>query len=160
MSKETLAFEPGKYLFRENDSADSIYIIQEGTIAIRKRKGNAQIELARVYSGEVIGELAFFDRSPRNASALAVNKVKVIKVSFEDLDKLYDKIPKYIQTIIASVATRLKKANETIKRLQTSVINDDSTSGAAPSDSEELLETLDVLDGATTGSCDNKKNKD
>lgn len=124
-------FRPGQYLFREGEISSCIYIIKKGTVAIRKRKGSAYVELGRLYSNEVIGELSFFDREPRSAGAIALTEVEVTIIPFESLDQIYAKVPDYLKTMIASCAARLRRANELIRSLQREVVTE--SGGAAPS---------------------------
>lgn len=148
-------FRPGEYLFRENDLSTCLYLIQKGTIAIRKRKGAAEIELARVYSNEVLGELSFFDRQPRSASAMALTEVEAMELKFDAIDKVYKKVPEYFQTIIRAVAERLRKANESIRRLQKNVVPEGSNL-AEPQEPSEEPTAADLLkvtgEGSSTGS--------
>jgi CRP-like cAMP-binding protein len=95
-----------------------MYLIQQGVISVRKYKGSDFVEVGRIHSNEVLGELSFFDRLPRSASAIAVSDVEAIEVQFESLDKIYAGVPDYMKRIISSVADRLRKANDTIRRLQ------------------------------------------
>ncbi len=118
------SFAPGQYLFHEGDPSNAMYLISKGTVSIRKYKGTAYVEIARLYSNEVLGELAFFDRQPRSASAVALTDVDVIELQFEALDKLFASTPDYMKTIIASVADRLRRANDTIRRLQKNMVSD------------------------------------
>lgn len=118
-------FAPGAFLFHEGDPSNCMYLIQKGTVAIRKQKpAGGHVEIARLYSNEVLGELSFFDRNPRSASAVALTPVEVLEIRFDALDKVYDGVPDYMKTIMASVADRLRKANDTIRRLQKNVITD------------------------------------
>src|SRR5688572_5490303 len=105
-------FRPGQYLFREGDSSKSLFLLKRGSVAIRKRKGTAFVELARVYSNEVIGELSFFDKRPRSAAAIALTEVEALEIPFDSLEGIYKDVPDYIKTIISSVAERLRKADE------------------------------------------------
>lgn len=116
-------FKPGDFLFHEGDSSNCIFIVQKGLVAIRKKKqGQAFVEIARLGLGEVIGELAFFDRKPRSASAFALTEVEVLEIDFGSLDKVYGTVPDYIKTIMSAVAARLRRANETIRKLQKDTI--------------------------------------
>ncbi len=115
-------YKIGSALFRESDPSRSIFIIKKGTVAIRKTKGSAFVEIARVYPNEVLGELSFFDRLPRSAGAVAVTDVEAMEITFESLDKIYAAVPDYMKTIIASLADRLRKANDTIRRLQKNIV--------------------------------------
>ena len=114
----------------------SVFLVLKGTISIRKMKGAAYIELARVYSNEVIGELSFFDRQPRSASAFALTEVEAIEIPFESLDKLFQSTPPYLKAMIAAMSDRLRKADEAIKRLQKQTMTDTSPSMEGPADDE------------------------
>lgn len=117
-------FRPGQYLFKEGDPSRSMYLISKGTVSVRKRKGSAFVELARLYSNEVIGELSFFDKAPRSASAVAITEVQVLEIPFEALDPVYKAFPEYIRAIMASVADRLRKADDTIRKLKRDTVLD------------------------------------
>lgn len=132
----TRTLKQNEYLFREGDSPTAIYIIKSGTISIQKRKGISQVELARLFSNEVLGEISFFDRNPRSASAKAIVETQVLEISFDSLDKIYAKIPDYFKTIMAAVAERLRKANETVRKLQ----NETTPSPETEVDPSEVLE--------------------
>ena len=118
MTKTNHLFKPGQYLFKEGDPSEAIYLIREGTVSIRKMKGAAFTEVYRAHSNEVIGELSFFDRSPRSASAVALTEVDVVEISFKSLEDAYGKIPEFMKSFIITLSTRLRNANDLIKRLQ------------------------------------------
>lgn len=156
-------FEAGQLLFKEGDPSKSMFLVKAGTVAIRKRKGSASIELAKIYSNEVLGELSFFDRRPRSASAIALTKVQALEIEFDSLDKIYERVPAYMKTIIASLAERLRKANDVIRRLQKDTIAERSGVEAGDDDSDKdsasaiLKMTSDIdipgsADGAGDGS--------
>jgi CRP/FNR family cyclic AMP-dependent transcriptional regulator len=118
-------YRPGQFLFREGEPSNCMYLIKKGTVAIRKMKGQDYVELGKVYSNEVLGELSFFDRKPRSAAAVALTEVEVLEISFTSLDAIYTKVPDYLKTIMASVADRLRKANDMIRKLQHNVVTED-----------------------------------
>lgn len=124
-------FRTGQVLFREGDPSRSIFIIKKGTVSIRKAKGSAFVEIAKLYTNEVIGEMTFFDRLPRSAFAFAATDLEVMEISFESLDQVYAQVPEYLRTIMAAMADRLRKANEMIRKLQKTMPMDGSTMIAA-----------------------------
>jgi CRP-like cAMP-binding protein len=135
-------FSPGSYLFREGEMSRSLYLIQKGSVGIRKAKGSAFIELARLYSNEVVGELSFFDRLPRSASAIALTEVETLEITFDSLDKIYENVPAYLKTIMASVADRLRKADDQIRRLQRDVIQEDNSITAMDDEGQSAADVL------------------
>lgn len=103
-------------LFKEGDQSDSLYLTQSGQISIRRMRGLQMIEIARLHEGEVLGELSFFDRAPRSATAVAIKDVTILEIPFEGLDRIYEKVPDYMKAIITAVVQRLRKANDTIRQ--------------------------------------------
>ena len=111
-------YKKGQTIFFEGDTPKSLFLIKDGVVAIQKRKGNQVIELSRLHSNEVLGELAFFDRANRSATAVAMTDVELHEIDFYDLQKMYEKIPDYIKRIIVNIVERLRKSNNIIKKLQ------------------------------------------
>ncbi len=148
-------FRPGEFLFHEGEPSQSMFLIKKGSVAIRKRSGGGFIELARLFSSEILGELSFFDRNPRSASAVALTEVEAVEISFENLDRIFAGVPDYFKTIIAAMAERLRKANETIRRLEKDIL--DERGQELPPDSDEpdvaaiLAATADVIKGSDSG---------
>jgi CRP-like cAMP-binding protein len=118
MSAIKRTYKPGQFLFKEGEPSSSLFIIQKGALSIRKMKGKTFVEVAKIQPGEVLGELSFFDRLPRSASAVAIIEVEALELTFESMEKIYNSVPDYMKTIVAALADRLRKANETIRSLQ------------------------------------------
>jgi CRP/FNR family cyclic AMP-dependent transcriptional regulator len=126
-------YRSGQSLFKEGESSRSMFLIKKGSVSVRKMKGSAFVEIARIYSNEVIGELSFFDRQPRSATAVATSDVEALEIDFVSLDKVYKNVPDYIKSIMNCVAERLRKANDTIRRLQKNVVLDEEAPKQAQS---------------------------
>jgi CRP-like cAMP-binding protein len=135
-----------------------MYLVMKGTISIRKMKGASYIELARVYTNEIIGELSFFDRQPRSASAFALTEVEVTEIPFDVLEKAFQATPAYMRAMIAGLADRLRKADESIKRLQKNATGPMGTTDEAESESE-TFDTASVIEAANIA-FDGDPNKD
>lgn len=135
-------FRPGQNLFKEGENSHCMYLVRKGAVSVRKTKGSAFVEIARIHTNEVIGELSFFDRQPRSATAVAITEVEALEITFDALDKIYGQVPDYMKSIIACVVDRLRKANDTIRRLQKNVIGEGATPGAPGSGDEADVEAL------------------
>ena len=150
-------YRQGEYLFRESEPSQSMFLIQKGSVGIRKVKEGAFIELAKLYPNEVVGELSFFDRQPRSASAVALSPVEALEISFDSMDKIYKQVPPYLQTIMACVADRLRKADETIRRLQKNLVADGE--GVAGEAKDEELTAAELLAATANIDLDGGKNQ-
>jgi CRP-like cAMP-binding protein len=118
MATQTKYLKAGDRLFQDGQPSDSMYLIQKGTVSIQKGSDEGALEISKVYANEVIGELSFFDRRPRSASAIAITDVEVIEIDFGALDKVYTNIPPYLKTIMSSVAERLRKTTEQLRKTE------------------------------------------
>lgn len=136
MSAQKQKFEAGELIFREGDHADTLFVIQRGSVSLRKRRGASQVELGRVKQGEVIGEMSFFDKKDRSASAQALVATEVAVIPYEALEKIYVTVPEYFKSIITTMADRLRQADQKIMRLEDKTIED--AEGVEKDDSDDL----------------------
>ncbi len=118
MAAQPRTFKSGATVFTEGDVSNSIFIVKKGILAIRKKKGSGYVEMGRIHQGEVIGEMGFFDRKPRSATIVCDQDAELIEIDFESLDKIYQPVPDYIKSIVNALVDRLRRANETIRKLQ------------------------------------------
>ncbi|MFL5813612.1 MAG: Crp/Fnr family transcriptional regulator [Bdellovibrionia bacterium] len=140
----TRQFRPGEYLFHENDQSRSLFLLRKGSVSVRKSKPGGEVEIARIHSNEVVGEISFFDRLPRSAAAVALTEVEALEITFEALDKIFDKVPPYFKSIIAGMADRLRRADDTIRKLQKDFVQD--SSGESASDIFTAADALAAYD--------------
>lgn len=118
MASQTRTYKNGQVVFNEGDAAKSIFIVKKGILSIRKKKGSGFVEMGRIHQNEVIGEMGFFDRKPRSATIVADHDCELIEIDFESLDKIYQPVPDYIKSIVNALVDRLRRANDTIRKLQ------------------------------------------
>lgn len=135
----------GELLFNDGDAAESLYIIQKGQIRLFKPKGKGFIEIGVLRSGEVIGEMAFFDEDgsgkKRSCSAAALTPVEIVEISFLAFGKTMQSLNPWFKTIINTLATRLRKANSRIKELE----DNQTTSYGKSAGSYEFMKPIEVM---------------
>ena len=136
--------KPGDMLFNENDYSDSLFIIQKGQVRLYRPKGKGFIELAVLRSGEVIGEMAYFDEDgsgrKRSCSAAALTTVEVIEISFVAFGKTMSSLNPWFKTIINTLVARLRKTNTRVRELE-----DNSTNNYGKTAGYEFLKPLEVM---------------
>lgn len=114
----------GSRLFSYGDPGDKLYIILEGKVRISREVGGMGEEaLAVLGAGEVFGEMALLDESPRSAGALAHEKCRVLvitKDAFDDLLFLHkDLAYEVLWSCVRMLATRLRETNDKLTFLST-----------------------------------------
>lgn len=115
----------GTRLFQYGDPGDKLYIILEGKVRISREVGGMGEEaLAVLGPGEVFGEMALLDESPRSAGALAHERCRLLvitKDAFDDLLFLHkDLAYEVLWSCVRMLAARLRETNDKLTFLSTS----------------------------------------
>jgi CRP/FNR family transcriptional regulator, cyclic AMP receptor protein len=110
----------GGYFFRQGEDACSMYVLETGTVEVRKRWQGHDYLLRTLGAGDVFGEMALMDPSPRNASVRAASDCSAIEVSPDDLLRLFEHDPEQFALIQMNlgreVCRRLRATDEQLFR--------------------------------------------
>jgi CRP/FNR family cyclic AMP-dependent transcriptional regulator len=103
------------YLIKEGDDSVALYWVQDGQLAVYKRKGNQEGLIGHVYTGELVGEMSFLDNMPRCASVKALTDCELLEIEADSYKKIFEGQPKWLQLLIRTLVERLRRANTKIK---------------------------------------------
>jgi EAL domain-containing protein (putative c-di-GMP-specific phosphodiesterase class I) len=100
----------GEIIFREGDSPSSAYLIEQGQVEIITQSSGGRVVLAVLGSGDILGEMAMIDDSPRTATALALTHCVLMAVEREQIqERLADADP-IIRALLRSQLSRYRSA--------------------------------------------------
>ena len=68
-----IELHPGQVLFHEGDAPDTAYLIERGEMEVRAHQDGRGVVLSLLGPGDLVGEMAVIDDSPRTASAIALS---------------------------------------------------------------------------------------
>ncbi len=80
----------GSYLCREGNPANSMFVLESGSVSVFKQWQGRDHLLHHLHAGDCVGEMALMDLQPRSASVLADTDCLAIELSSDDLMRLYD----------------------------------------------------------------------
>ena len=103
-----MQYEQGTEIFKEGETGDCMYIIQQGNIKIHK--GNTTLAILK--EKEVFGELSLLDADTRSASATADTDCILYKIDQEPFYELMDERPEVAKGFIKILCQRLRTMNE------------------------------------------------
>jgi len=103
-----MEYEQGTEIFKEGETGDCMYIIQQGNIKIHK--GNTTLAILK--EKEVFGELSLLDADTRSASATADTDCILYKIDQEPFYELMDERPEVAKGFIKILCQRLRTMNE------------------------------------------------
>lgn len=99
---------PGALLIREGEAGDALYIVIEGELEIVKGLGAREQVLATRGSGEVVGEMALLEQSPRSASARALRGTRLLVIDQAAFRTLLACSSSAAMTILRTIVMRLR----------------------------------------------------
>lgn len=79
-SAETSEYRDGMKLFDEGDRADGAMVIASGKVSLQKREGDEFAEVDVVNEGTLLGETAILVETRRPCRAIAMDRVRVIRI--------------------------------------------------------------------------------
>ncbi len=102
----------GEIVFREGDTGDATYIIRAGWVAVVKGDFKLPTVIAYRGVGEMIGEMALLENRPRSASVVALEELRLLRISRENFEKLLSKSPTIDVSLLRMLSSRLRSAND------------------------------------------------
>lgn len=100
-------YEDRKIICLESEKGDYLYVIQEGQVKITKFLSNQEVLLNVLKTGDMFGEMAILENKPRNASAYAEGKVKLMQINRENFNTVVQNYPNIASRIIELLSDRI-----------------------------------------------------
>lgn len=118
-------------LIRQGEPSTDLYLLLDGELSVRLQSERER-EVARLQSGEVIGEISFIDRRPPTASVVATRKSRLLALPHEELRAKTGRDSAFAARFYLAIATFLAdRLAVTTSRLGYGDPDQDSGPGAA-----------------------------
>jgi CRP-like cAMP-binding protein len=103
----------GQTLFALGDPGGAMYLVLEGAIELFiPQEGGERLLLKLAEPGEMFGELALLDDSPRSANARAVEDSELLVLDRNDLNVLFHKYPESAFDVITLLTRRVRETTD------------------------------------------------
>lgn len=90
---DTISIPKGSILFKQGDRGDAAFIVSSGAMGLFREDNGQKVLVSTIRDGEILGEMAVVDGSPRTATAFALTdsilkviSADVLKTKIEPLD--------------------------------------------------------------------------
>jgi serine/threonine protein kinase len=102
-------YQPGDLVIREGDHSDAFYAIKSGSVLVYTGPDEERIELARLTSGEIFGEIAAIEGSRRTASVRALEECELMRLEAAELNAMLAKNVEIRKAIEQKIALRAEQ---------------------------------------------------
>jgi len=89
----TEMYMEGDVICHQDDIADGLYYIVEGSVAVSAKSSNGEKHLATLQKGSLLGEIALVSQSRRTATVTAVQRCQVLKMEKENFTRFLGIFP-------------------------------------------------------------------
>jgi CRP-like cAMP-binding protein len=103
-------YQPGDILFCEYEPGNEFYLLQDGRVKVTKIVSDSEKTLDIFHPGDIFGEMAILEDQPRSATAIAVDKIKVLKFNKQNFDLLLQANPQMAVKLLKIFSNRIYDA--------------------------------------------------
>jgi CRP-like cAMP-binding protein len=108
----TVRVARGGYFFRENDQAESMFVLESGRVEVVRGWRGRELIVQQLGAGDCFGEMALLDLFPRSGSVRALEDCSAIVIAAADLHGLYE------HDVVSFALIQMNLAREMSRRLR------------------------------------------
>jgi CRP-like cAMP-binding protein len=114
---ETTRLAQDKKLYREDDEADSAYVVVKGRVVLYREADGERITVGTAGPGAMLGELALIADTRRLTSASAETDVEIIRLSRKMFRRILEEYPETAQALHQRISEDLQAMVRRIEKL-------------------------------------------
>jgi len=105
----------GDAVFTEGESADRMFVVRSGRVAISKHPAKAKESIvALMEAGDLFGEMGLFDGEHRAAGARALEPAELVVVPYAPLTKVLGERPDLLWPMVTLLSKRIRAADNAL----------------------------------------------
>ena len=137
-----VSVDGGENFILQDEPGDCFFILIEGKVLVyREGEYDETIELMSIEPGESIGEMGYFGDGRRLASVKAVTPVQLLKINYDELKRIFAKVPSLTVNFLDLITERMRRTNT---RFEKSVLKHRRTEYSLDS-IYEMLDMTEIL---------------
>lgn len=114
-------YEDGEVVVRQGDVGDCLYVVQEGRVEVVAEHGGRETVLRELGEGEMLGEMAIFDRIVRSATVRAKGRARLLTVDKKNFLRRVNEDPSIAFRIVETMSRRIRDLSREIVELRDQV---------------------------------------
>jgi CRP-like cAMP-binding protein len=103
---------------RQGATDDCMHVVQEGWVDVFVEKNGYELHLAARGEGEVIGEMAIFDRAPHSATVRARGEARILTVDKRGFLRRVHEDPSLAFHILQNMSARIRDLSDRLARYE------------------------------------------
>ncbi len=112
-------YNDGEVIIRQGEAGECMYVVQEGEVEVYTEQDGEEVSLAIRKAGELIGEMAIFEREVRSASVRARGEARVLTLDKKNFLRRINEDPSLAFRIVQAMSGRIRELSKEVARLRT-----------------------------------------
>ncbi len=112
-------YNDGEVIIRQGEAGECMYVVQEGEVEVYTVQDGEEVLLAIRKAGELIGEMAIFEREVRSASVRARGEARVLTLDKKNFLRRINEDPSLAFRIVQTMSGRIRELSKEVARLRT-----------------------------------------
>jgi len=114
-------YHHGEVIIRQGEAGDGLFVIQEGQLEILSEHEGGETRIRVAGSGELIGEMAVFERQVRSATVRALGEARVLSVDRKNFLRRINEDPSLAFRLVETMSRRIRELTAELVRLKTAL---------------------------------------
>jgi CRP/FNR family transcriptional regulator, cyclic AMP receptor protein len=110
-------FGIGQELFREGQPPRDAYLIERGKVEVSRKNGDQKVIIGYRATGDIVGEMALIDNTPRMATATAVEPTVCVVITESLFKEHLGKATPLLKKILLTFTGNLRAMGERVLSL-------------------------------------------
>jgi CRP-like cAMP-binding protein len=111
-------YQDGDIITRQGEVGTCMFVVQSGEVEVISERGGVQTVLRVAREGEVMGEMAVFDREVRSATLRARGDAYVMTLDKKNFLKRLHQDPSLAVRVIQTMSRRVRELGDQVAQLQ------------------------------------------
>lgn len=107
-------YQNGEEILRKGEAADCMFVIQEGQVEVLGEFDGHEVRLAVGKAGEIIGEMAIFERQARSATVRALGTARVLTIDEKTFLRYVHQDPSLAFQLLKMMSNRVRRLNKEV----------------------------------------------
>jgi len=123
MSKGALGkvYHDREVIVRQGEAGDGLFVIQEGRLEILSESHGRETRLRIAGEGELIGEMAVFEREVRSATVRALGEARVLTLDRRNFLRRLNEDPSLAFRLVETMSRRIRELSAEIVNLKAAI---------------------------------------
>ena len=113
-------YENGEVIIHQGDIGDCMYVIQSGDVVVIREEDGVEVIVGELGTGDVVGEMAIFEKQPRSATVRAMGKTRILTLDKRAFLRRVHEDPSLAYKIMQKMSGTIRRLNEELEKLKRS----------------------------------------